>query len=126
MQGRGILADHNGPEHTKELLRGSSLFHPDLFGRLPESFQDRIIKNRSYILRKKGTNPSSSAKTVSAAPVNSLKRSFINQGGNNSKSQNVGNLGFRTTPMSNTSQNYQKAQAPKASHPRGRGIGKKQ
>ena len=122
-----VLADHNGLEYTKELLRGSSLFHSDLFGRLPESFQDRIIKNRSsYILRKKGTNPSSSAKTVSAAPVNSLKRSFINQGGNNSKSQNVGNLGFRTTPMSNTSQNYQKVQAPRASRPRGRGIGKKQ
>ena len=122
-----VLADHNGPEHTKELLRGSSLFHSDLFGRLPESFQDRIIKNRSsYILRKKVTNPSSSAKAVSATPVNSLKRSFNIQGGNNSKSQNVGTQGFRTTPLSNTSQNYQKFQAPRASRPRGRGSGKKQ
>ena len=38
-----VLQDFSGPDHTKNILKGTSLFHKYLFGPLPESFRDSVL-----------------------------------------------------------------------------------
>ena len=111
-----VLQDFSGPDHTKNILKGTSLFHKELFGPLPESFRDSVLNKggQNLSLRFVGKKP--------AVPISSAsKRPAPKQGGVPAKSQRVGpSPGFRLPSAPLSQQQYQDSYRPQTTAVRGR------
>ena len=118
-----VIQDHSGSEHAKNILKGTSLFHKDLFGPLPESFRDNVLLSKggqSHSLKFIGKKA-----PIPPAGGTPAKRPAPKQGGTPAKFHRGGSSGFRHPQSVPLAQQYQDSFRPQTSTPRGRGDNKR-